>query len=159
MSGGSSTDGLGRFDRIIREYMQSFNEIAWMAHAGEMPDPPGRLVRATSFEAARAEYHVFVKVSTAVWRSLDAIAEATERRHYFDAMEDYFIDTFQPDPIYYEWTIWKLGDAISSDLKGCLREVILDDVAHVTFYRESLAWYRRGHWRCGIDTSGRPIIW
>jgi hypothetical protein len=116
-------------------------------------------VKITTFEEARESYGNLVTLSDKMWRFLMDVAEFSGRVEIIKRNERYFNRSFSPNPMYNEWTARKLFDAILSDLRGCIMEVVVDDIVSVSFYRESLRWYEMGHWRCGIDESGRRLIW
>jgi hypothetical protein len=150
---------LGRFLPLVADHVDRFNQIRWMSNAGSPTRSYGGVVFVNSLESARIEYQSLVKLSTTIWKSYDAIANELCISDLFSYSEDYFINHFSPEPQYLEWTSRRLFDAILSDLKGCLREVILDEIIHATFFRDSVKWYELGHWRCGIDKFGRRSVW
>jgi len=35
----------------------------------------------------------------------------------------------------------------------------LDDLVSVRLFRETIDWYEKGHWLCGIDKQGRRLVY
>lgn len=142
-------------DRLVRR----FNGIHWMSSAGTWKPIDSGTIPVISYDEARRYYRDLVKLSNIVWLSQIEIARLSGRSQILEECQEYFTKYFNPDPDYIEWTTRKTADAVLSDLRGCIMEVVLRDIVSITFYRESLVWFERGHWRCGIDEHGRRLIW
>ena len=152
---------LGGFRAAVRDLVRRVNELPWMEHAGEPAPWDGDVVRVRTLEdARRMEKDTFRPVVMAVWNALEEIGKASGRFDLMLAAEDYWIAAFDPrfdqEPSYPHDLLFP---QIHSDIVGALREVILDDVASVRFFRSNIDWYERGHWRCAITHDGRPVVW
>ncbi len=150
---------LGRFREPVEEFVQRANKIRWLEHAGR-PEPwDSEVVRVGSLEEARKAYHEFLPLSETVWESLESIGKAAQRFDAMQAAEDYAIAASKwPDEE--SASRYDLLQAkINSDTVGSLREIVLEDLVSIRFYRQCIEWYERGHCRCAITGDGRPVIW
>jgi hypothetical protein len=150
---------LDRWRTPVRQFVERVNKIRWMARAG-LPEPwDGEVVRVWNVEAANQADSAFTPVLDAVWTSLEDIGTAAGRLEVMRAAEDYWIVRFDPHPR--DRRSWPdlLAAQIHTDLVGALRELVLDDMVSIRYFRDSLAWYERGHWRCGVAEDGRQVVW
>lgn len=154
-------DRLGRYRLPVRRLVRRLNRIHWMEHAGEPAPWDETVVRVRHLEEAkRVRDETLRPLVNTVWQALEEIGRAAGRLELMQAAEDYWIAEFDPqfdqEPSY---THNLLLAPIHSDLVGALREIVLDDVVSIRFFRESITWYERGHWRCGIREDGRRVVW
>jgi hypothetical protein len=152
---------LGPYLRRVEDLVRRVNRIHWLARAGE-PEPWDREVeRVPSLAEGKERYHAFVPVGDAVWKGQTEIGAATGRSQLLDAAEDYWIARFHPRFDLHEpsYTHDLLFAAVRNDVVGALREVILQDVVPMRFFRDALVWYERGHWRAAITPTGKRVVY
>ena len=149
---------LGRFRDPVKRFVEHANAIGWLERAGR-PEPwDAKVIRVWDLEEAKRADERFAPVNEAVWTSLGDIGKALGRFEIMEAAESYWIAEFAPAPTEPSYVEEILPAQIESDLVGALREIILHDAVPVRFFRHAIDWYAKGHWRCAIDPTGRPIV-
>lgn len=150
---------VARFHQPVTQFLEGINEFHWLVRAGERDVGVDNIVWIPDAQTAKLEYRRLLPLTNGVFVALGAIAETIGRGSVMQAAEDLWITHFDPkwgDVMTLEDV---LGTSVHSQLVGALRELVLDDVVSIKFFREAVSWYERGHFLCGVDEVGRRIVW
>jgi hypothetical protein len=151
---------LGRFGRPVQHFVRKVNRIHWMERAGK-PEPwDAKVLRVWNIAEAKKEKAAFRPIYNAVWDNLEGLGRVANRFDQMQAAEDYWIARFNPIYDRQEPSITHdiLFPEIHSDIVGALREVVLDDLVSLRFFRANVRCYERGHWCPGVTPEGLKIV-
>ena len=152
---------LGPYARRVQNMVRRLNRIHWLARAGMPEEWDSKVERVSSLTEARKLHRTFVPVDDAVWKSQTEIAEVIGRSALLRAAEDFWIARFDPrfDHHNPSYTHELLFAAVRSDSVGALRELVLEDIVPMRFFRDAIGWYEKGHWRAAITDEGMRVIY
>jgi len=150
---------LGRFQKPVQAQVRRVNKIRWLERGGLAEQWDGEVVRIWHYEDAEQISRGFMPVREAVWTALGEIGQSVGRFGAMQAAEEYWIARFKPQPRDRRGYIDELYPSIDSAIVGSLREIVLDDVVSVRFFREAIDWYEKGHWLCAIDEHGQRLVY
>jgi hypothetical protein len=126
------------------------------------PEPwDNEVVRVWTLEDAKRADRESAQIEKAVWNALEQLGREVGRFPQMRAAEDLWIVRYHPrfDSGELSYSQDVLFPQIRTDIVGALREAVLSDIVPVRFFRESLRWYEKGHWRCAILPDGRRVVY
>lgn len=154
-----AVETLGTHLSSIEAFVRNASMIPWLARVDRFESWDSEVHRIRNLEAALDAERAFEPVSDRVWEAIETLGRSAGRFHQMQAAEHYWIVRHEvPDE--YSAVYDRLLPQFSADQVGAMRELILEDLVAIQFYRQRMEWYERGHWLCAIELeSGRPIIY